>query len=287
VLSSRSGLWSPEITRDILAWYAANYEFGRAGRQWRNLQDTTQQPILNYRGRQSFESWQRGKDYYTEGIFVWLDVDTKIRELTRGRRSLDDFARAFFGVEDRRVEPLTYTFDDVVATLNSVAPYDWAGMLRTRLDSHGPRAPLDGLGRGGWRLVFKDEPSPSVKESESADGTQNFLYSLGMNIGKEGKVGEVFWDSVAFKAGVAPGMTVVAVNGKAYTHVRLKDALKAAKADPKLGTELLIRSADTFRTVSLDYHDGLRYPHLERIEKTPDLLSSILKPRLPVPTVKK
>ncbi len=233
VLASRSGLWSPELTRDILARYAANYDLGRAGRQWRNLQDTTQQPILNYRGRQSYQSWQRGKDYYTEGLFVWLDVDTKIRELTRGRRSLDDFARAFYGVEDGRIEPLTYTFDDVVATLNSVAPYDWTTMLRTRLDGHGPRAPLEGLERGGWRLVFKDEPSASVKESDAADGTQNFLYSLGVNLGKDGKVGEVFWDSVAFKAGVAPGMTVVAVNGKAYTHARLKDALKAAKADPQ------------------------------------------------------
>ncbi|MEY2918946.1 MAG: hypothetical protein RL261_251, partial [Pseudomonadota bacterium] len=131
VLSSRSGMWSPELTHDILARYAANYELGRAGRQWRNLQDTTQQPIVNYRGRQSYESWQRGKDYYTEGIFVWLDVDTRIRELTRGRRSLDDFARAFYGVEDGRIEPLTYTVDDVIATLNAIAPYDWATMLRS------------------------------------------------------------------------------------------------------------------------------------------------------------
>ena len=286
VLSSRSGMWSPELTRDILARYAANYDLGRAGRQWRTLQDTTQQPILNYRGRQSYESWQRGKDYYTEGILVWLDVDTRIRELTRGKRSLDDFARAFYGVEDGRIEPLTYTVDDVVAALNAIAPYDWATMLRSRLESHGPGAPLDGLQRGGWRLVFKDEPSPSVKESDSADGTQNFLYSLGVNLGKDGKVGEVFWDGVAFRAGIGPGMTIVAVNGKAYTHTRLKDALKAAKADTQLPTELLVRSADSFRTVRLDYHDGLRYPHLERIEKAPDLLSSILKPRLPVPTVK-
>ena len=168
-----------------------------------------------------------------------------------------------------------------------MAPYDWAALLRSRLEGHGPRAPLDGLERSGWRLVFKDEPTSSVKESDAADSTQNFLYSLGVSLGKDGKVGEVFWDSVAFKAGVAPGMIVVAVNGKAYTHARLQEALKAAKADAKLPTELLVRSADTFRTVSLDYHDGLRYPHLERIEQTPDLLSSILQPRTPVPTVKK
>jgi predicted metalloprotease with PDZ domain len=246
VLAGRAGLWSPGLTRDILARYAANYELGRAGRQWRNLQDTTQQPIVNYRGRQSYESWQRGKDYYTEGLFVWLDVDTKIRELTRGRRSLDDFARVFCGVEDGRIEPLTYTFEDVVATLNSVTAYDWASMLRARLDGHGPGAPLAGLERGGWRVVFKDEPSPSVKEGDAAEGTQDFLYSLGVNLGKDGKVGEVFWDSVAFKAAVAPGMTVVAVNGKAYTHGRLQDALKAAQAEPGLRTELLIRSLIRF-----------------------------------------
>jgi predicted metalloprotease with PDZ domain len=287
VLAGRSGLWSPELTRDMLARYAANYDLGRAGRQWRNLQDTTQQPIVNYRGRQSYESWQRGKDYYTEGIFVWLDVDTKIRELTRGKRSLDDFARAFYGVEDGRIEPLTYTFDDVVTALNSVVPYDWAGMLRSRLEEHGSRAPLDGLQRSGWQVVFKDEPTPSIKESDSKDAKADFRYSLGVNLGKDGKLGEVFWDSVAFKGGLAPGMTVVAVNGKAYTHGRLKDALKAAKADSKRPTELLVRSSDTFRTISLDYHDGLRYPHLERIAKTPDLLSSILQPRLPVPAVKK
>jgi predicted metalloprotease with PDZ domain len=160
-------------------------------------------------------------------------------------------------------------------------------MLRSRLDGHGPGAPLDGLARGGWRLAFRDEPSPSVKEADSADSTRNFLYSLGVILGKEGKVNEVFWDSVAFKAGVAPGMIIVAVNGKAYTHDRLRDALKAAKADPKLPTELLVRRADSFSTISLDYHAGLRYPHLERIAKTPDLLSSILQPRLPMPAVKK
>ena len=160
-------------------------------------------------------------------------------------------------------------------------------MLRARLEGHGPGAPLDGLARSGWRLAYKDEPSPSVKEADSADSTWNFLYSLGVILGKDGKVGEVFWDSIAFKAGLAPGTTVVAVNGKAYTHGRLQDALKAAKADPKLPTELLIRSADSFSTVSLDYHDGLRYPHLERIEKAPDLLASILQPRLPLPMVKK
>lgn len=279
VLAARSGLWSPELTRDILARYAANYDAGRAGRAWRNLQDTTQAPAINYRGRTSYVSWQRGKDYYTEGVFLWLDVDTKIRELTRGKRSLDDFARAFFGVQDGRIEPLTYTFDDVVATLNQVAPYDWATLLRARLDGHGPGAPLDGLRRGGWQLVYGAEPSGSVRQNDGAEGTRDFLYSLGFSVKADGRVGEVYWDSVAFKAGLAPAMTLLAVDGKAYTHARLDDAIKAAQGQPDRRIELLVRDFDTFRTVQLDYHDGLRYPRLERRGKTPDVLAAILEPR--------
>jgi predicted metalloprotease with PDZ domain len=281
VVAARSGLWSPELTRDILARYAAMYDAGRAGREWRNLQDTTQSPAINYRGRTSYTSWQRSKDYYTEGLFVWLDVDTKIRELTRGRRSLDDFARAFFGVHDGRIEPLTYTFDDVVAGLNAVAPHDWATLLRARLDGHGPGAPLDGLQRGGWRLAYKDHPSPSAKESEGAEGTRDFLYSLGLSIKSDGRIGEVFWDSVGFKAGLAPAMTILAVDGKAYTHARLVDALKAAQQDAARPIELLVRNFDSFRTVRLDYHGGLRYPYLERAGKGEDLLAAILEPRVP------
>ncbi len=173
VLTSRSGLWSPELTRDILAMYAANYDLGRAGRKWRNLQDTTQQPIVNYRGRQSYDSWQRGKDYYTEGIFVWLDVDTKIRELTRGKRSLDDFARAFYGVEDGRIEPLTYTFEDVVAALNAVTPHDWASMLRARLDGHGA-----GRRSTAWRAAAGAWPSGTSRHRRSRKPTRRMAHRI-------------------------------------------------------------------------------------------------------------
>jgi predicted metalloprotease with PDZ domain len=282
VIAGRSGLWSPEFSRDMLARQAAAFDLGRAGRQWRNLQDTTQQPIILYRGQQSYTSWQRSVDYYTEGALVWLDVDTKLRELSNGRRSLDDFARGFFGIEDGRLAPLTYTFEDVVAALNAVAPYDWGGMLRARLDGHGPAAPLEGLTRGGWRLVYGDERSPAEKQEDSASGTQGFLYSVGLRLTGEGKVGEVYWDSPAFEAGVVPESTVVAVNGKSYSHDRLRDAIRAAASGAKPPIELLVRDADTFRSVRLDYHDGLRYPRLERVSGTPDRLSDILRPRTPV-----
>jgi predicted metalloprotease with PDZ domain len=279
VLAGRAGLWSPGFTRAMLADYAASYDVGRRGRQWRNLQDTTQQPIIFYRGTQSYPSWQRGKDYYTEGLLLWLDVDTRIRELTRGRRSLDDFARAFFGVRDGDVAPLTYTFEDVVASLNAVAQYDWAAMLRARLDEHAPGAPLAGIERGGWRLAYRDEPTEAIKASDTANGTENFLYSIGVTLAKDGKVTEVYWDSPAFAAGVAPQMIVVAVNGRAYSAKLLREALKASQADRSQPVELLLRKSDTYSTVKLDYHDGLRYPHLERVESTPDRLGEILRPR--------
>ena len=279
VLAARSGLWSPDFTRAMLAQYGAAYDVGRAGRAWRNLQDTTQQPAIFYRGMQSYPSWQRGKDYYTEGALLWLDVDTKIRELTRDRRSLDDFARRFFGVEDGRIEPLTYTFEEVVAALDAVAPFDWARLLRERLDGHGPGAPLDGLARGGWRIAYTGSPSDATSMTDAANESDNFLYSLGFTAGKGGKLKEVFWESPAFKAGLAPGMSVIAVNGRAYSAKLLREAIKDAHAEATRKIELLVRNADTYQTVSLDYHGGLRYPSLERVDGTADRLSAILKPR--------
>jgi predicted metalloprotease with PDZ domain len=281
VLAARSGLWTPEFTRALLAQYGAAYDAGRAGRTWRSLQDTTRQPAILYRGAQSYPSWQRGKDYYTEGALLWLDVDTKLRELSQGRRSLDDFARRFFGVADGRMEPLTYTFDDVVATLDAVAPFDWAHLLRERLDGHGPGAPLDGLARSGWRIAYADEPTEASRTTDSARESDNFLYSLGIALGKSGKLQEVFWDSPAFKAGMAPGMTVIAVDGRAYSAPLLREAIKAAQADAARKIELLVRDADTYQTVRLDYHGGLRYPRLERIDGTADRLAAILKSRQP------
>lgn len=279
VLAARSGLWTPQFTRAMLAQYGAVYDVGRAGRTWRNLQDTTQQPAIFYRGLQGYPSWQRGKDYYTEGALLWLDVDTKIRELTRDRHSLDDFARRFFGVEDGRIEPLTYTFEDVVGTLREIAPFDWAGFLRERLEGHGPGAPLDGIARGGWRITYATSPSDVTSTTDSASESDNFLFSLGFAVGKGGKLREVYWDSPAFRAGLAPGMSLVAVDGRAYSAGLLREAIKDAQAEATRKIELLVRNADTYRTVPLDYHGGLRYPSLERIDGTVDRLAAILKPR--------
>jgi predicted metalloprotease with PDZ domain len=216
-----------------------------------------------------------------------MEVDSLLREKSGGAKSIDDFARAFFGVHDGRIEPLTYTFEDVVTALNEVTPFDWARRLRELLDGHGAGAPLDGLRRGGWQLVYKEESSASAQENEGANGTRDFLYSLGISVKSDGRIGEVYWDSVAFKAGLAPAITILAVDDKAYTHSRLVEAIRASQQDVARPIDLLVRDFDTFRTVRLDYHGGLRHPYLARIEQNPDRLSAILAPRAPGEKVKK
>ena len=126
VLAARSGLLSKQQALDAIASTAAGYDH-RVGRAWRDLQDTTNDPIMSSRRVLSSRSWQRSEDYYGEGLLIWLDVDTLIRDLSHGKRSLDDFAHDFFGIDNGSVGPVTYTFDDVVKALNAVQPYDWAG----------------------------------------------------------------------------------------------------------------------------------------------------------------
>lgn len=283
VVGTRAGLWSQEFARDALASYAANLDANRAGREWRNLQDTVNQPIIGYRSGQSFPSWQRGVDYYSEGALIWLEADGAIRAASQGRRSIDDFARGFFGIQDGFLGPVTYTFDDVVRGLNDVAPMDWRDFLRTRVDGHGPGAPLGGLERSGWRLVYRNEPNAYTKEVDGTATQTNLLYSLGLAVGNgDQKIAGVAWGSPAFKAGLAPGMTLLAVNGYATSAQRLKEAVTDAQTS---GTpiELLVRDYDRFRTVRIDYRGGLRYPHLERLEGRIDSLSMLLAPRVSKP----
>jgi predicted metalloprotease with PDZ domain len=278
VLSARSGLLTAADTRDALALVAAGYDH-RVGRSWRDLEDTTNDPIVAKRRPQPWRSWQRSEDYYSEGQLVWLDVDTKLRELTRGRRSLDDFAHAFFGVDDGRVAALTYTFDDVVHVLDAIAPYDWAGLLQARLHDHAAGAPLDGLARGGWKLVYTDQRGAYARSVGKEREASDFSYSIGLSIStKDDGVREVMWDSPAFKAGLMTGMTVLAVNGIAYEPEVLERAITAAKGTTQ-PIALLVKTLEHFRTIEIDWHGGLRYPHLERIAGTPDRLGAILAAR--------
>ncbi len=205
-------------------------------------------------------------------MMIWLDVDGKLRELTRGARSIDDFCKAFFGVQDGKYDVNPYTFEDIVGTLNQVAPYDWATYLRTRLDGHGSL--IGGIAAHGWKLVYTDKPSTAYSASK---GATDLTYSLGALLAKDGEVSDVLWDGPAFKAGLSPGMKVIAVNGREFSADVLKEAVTAAKGT-SAPLELLVKNFDEYRTLSVAWHDGLRYPHLERTP-TADSLSELLAAR--------
>jgi predicted metalloprotease with PDZ domain len=276
VLAARSGLIKAENTRDLLAASAARLDNVK-GRTWRAVQDTTYDPIVNARRPQVWNNWQRGEDYYQEGQLIWLDADTKIRELSGDKRSLDNFARGFFGVDDGAYVAKHYTFDEVVAALNAVQPYDWAQFLRSRVESHGPGAPLDGLARAGWKLVYAEQQTPFLKAQEEQSKSANFQYSLGFSVGAEGKLEAFQWEGPGFQAGMSGGSTLLAVNGRAYKAELLRAAVTAAKTD-KAPIQLLVKKGDLYKTYALDYHGGLKYPRLERIKGAPDRLEAILRP---------
>ena len=269
VLAARSGLLTRPLTLDAIALTAANYDH-TPGREWKALQDTTNDPIIAQRRPIPWRSWERSEDYYSEGQLVWLDVDTLIRERSGGKRSLDDFARAFFGVDDGSFVPHVYTFQDVVAALGAVEPYDWATFLRQR---------LDGLARGGYRLVYTDQRSEYQKQRDTIAKSQDFAYSLGFVAAKDETLSSVLWDSPAFKAGLTVGVKLIAVDGIAYDPDRLRTAVTAAAKPGGKPIALLVKDGDHYRTVAIDYHGGLRYPHLEKAGAGAASLDAILAPR--------
>ena len=277
VLAARSGLLSKQQGLESLAMVAAAFD-NRAGRIWRSLADTTNDPVIAARKPLSWRSWQRSEDYYSEGQLIWLDVDTLIRERSGDKRSLDDFAKAFFGGKSGTFEPKTYDFAEVVATLNAVEPYDWASFLTTRLEGRSPGAPLDGLARGGYRLVYTPVPTEFFKASEARRKSVDLSYSIGLVLEKDGMVIDVAWGGPGFKAGLITGSQIIAVGGVAYDVEGLKAAITAA-TDPARPVELLVRSGERYRTLKLDYSGGLRYPRLERNAKTPARLDAIYTSR--------
>lgn len=278
VMAARSGLWKEDQARDMLAYVAATYEKGRPGlQQWRNIQDTTNDPIIAMRRPLPFRNYQMSEDYYSGGQMIWLEVDAKLRELSGNKKSIDDFGKSFFGMKNGEWDVNTYTFEDVVKTLNDIQPFDWAPYLRERLDGHGPIT--NGIAAHGWKLVYNDKPSDMVKGVEMRRGSTDLTYSLGVSIGKGGDINDVLWDGPAFKAGLSPGMKLIGVNGKEFSGDALKDAITASAKDKSKPVELLVKNFDEFQTLRIDYHDGLKYPHLERDTSKKDTLSDLLKAR--------
>jgi len=261
-----------------LAKVASIYDV-RPGGLWRTMADTTRDPVINGRAPLPWPSWQRNEDYYSEGQLLWLGVDTLIRELTDDERSLDDFAAAFFGIEDGSMATCTYEFDDVVRTLNGVVEHDWAGLLSAQLCSREPGAPLEGLKRGGYRLVYRDHRSDFCKSFDAVLGQLDMRFSIGLNMGGDGTIQEVMWDSAAFAAGLTAGALIQSVNGEPYSHRGLGAAIDAGGGGNPIELTVRSRPQSRPRQVAVDYRDGHCFPHLEPIAGARQRLDEILTPR--------
>ena len=261
VLQARSGLVTKADTLDQIAAIAANLDTQPA-RRWRSLTDTTYDPSIASRRPKPWASWQRGEDYYNEGLLIWLEVDGILRERSGGTKSIDDFARAFFGMRDGDYGELTYTLDDEAATLNGVLPYDWKGLLTRRVTETAQGAPLEGLTRGGYKLIYTDQPTKVSQQG--VPGRADATYSIGLAADAQGMLTSVLWDGPAFKAGLTLNGQILAVGDQAFSAERLNAAITAAKGS-KEPIKLTIKRGDRVTVAAIDYHDGLRYPRLAKI----------------------
>lgn len=280
VLTARSGLWTPEYTQDALARIAARLS-NRPGRTWRPLIDTTRAAQILYGSSSAGSSWRRGVDFYDEGTLIWLEVDTLIRQLSKGRRTLDDFCRAFFGGESGLATVAPYSYADLVAALAEIEPYDWQGFFDTRIYAVQSAAPLNGITNSGWRLVYTAEPNLVQQGREETGELLNLWYSLGFSVStKDNRVLDVLPGSPAAAGGLPPSSTLVAVNGRSWTPEILQQAVvDSQNTDEPI--RLLIENTEFFSEILVDYHAGEKYPHLERKDRRRDLLQKILAPRVP------
>ncbi|MDQ3145221.1 MAG: peptidase M61 [Pseudomonadota bacterium] len=277
VIEARSGMSSKDDVLQKIANAAASLDNTR-GRQWRPLVDTTNDPIIQNRSPEPWGSFQRSEDYYNEGMLIWIEADAIIRDGTGGGRGMDDFARAFFGMNDGDWGVLPYTRDDVIHTLNQVHPYDWTGFLRTRVDQTSERAPLGGFARSGYELRYTDEPTGAFKTIIKSSEGSNYYYSLGFNVNKDKKLSSVQWGSPAFDAALRLGDEIVAVGDKAYSGDALDAALTATKGGSQ-PVRLTIKRGEAIRIVDLRYNGGLRYPRLVKTGHGEGALDRLLRAR--------
>ena len=274
ILASRSGLWSAGEYRDSLASTAAALDT-QFGRTWRPLEDTAVAAQVLYEAGSDYGNYRRGVDYYPEGVLIWLEADVTIRQLSKGSKSLDDFCRAFHGGPGGAPALKAYNFDDVVAALNAVQPYEWAGFLIQRIHSTDAHAPLGGIEHGGWKLVYDGTRSEFWKAVESDHKEVDLSYSIGLRVKEDGAIADVTYQGPAQKAGVAPAVKLIAVNGRQFTPTVLREAVAKTASDPK-PLELLVKNGEYYETRRVEYRGGEKYPHLVRDDGAKDLLSDII-----------
>jgi predicted metalloprotease with PDZ domain len=275
VLTARSGLLTADQDRDDLALIAAALDH-TPGREWRNLQDTADAAPQLYFAPRAWESWRRSTDFYSEDTLNWLWADVIIRQQTKGGKTLDDFCKLFHGAPSTTPLVKTYTFDDVVNALNQIATYDWRGFWTERLTNHGSGAPLGGIEGSGWKVVYDDAPSEMMT---GMAGMYHFVpaaLAFGLALNDDGTISDTTEGMPAAKAGIGPGMKLVAVNGRRFSPEILRDTVKATK-NINTQLELLVENTDYYKTYKIDYQGGEKYPHLVRDDSKPDLLTEILK----------
>jgi predicted metalloprotease with PDZ domain len=275
VLAARAGLRSREETLDQLALDAAEIA-NRPGRAWRSLSDDVNYPSFMLRKPVPWRDWQRRRDYYQEGVMLWLAVDSLLRERSDGRKGIDDFARLFFAGASEGAPTRTYTFKELCAALNAVVPLDWPTELRRWVDGHQEVDTTAGLERHGWQLIYTDTPTATFRQNEDEQGVADLSYSIGLTVTDAGVVSAVAWDGPAFNAGVAPRVTIVAVKGEPFSRERLAEAVRSAQRSP---VQLTIEQDGRRAVRAIPYQGTLRYPHLARIPTKPDTLTRLLSPR--------
>lgn len=276
VLTARSGLQTPEQWRDELAYLLATYEH-RSGRDWRPLQDTADAAPFLYNSTSDWANWRRGTDFYEEGELLWLGVDTTLRSLTKGKKSMNDFCKIFHGGQGGQPELKTYTFEDVAATLNGLVPYDWTGFLRSRLDGLATKTPEEAVTNSGWKLIYTEQPNDTLTLEEELARRADFTFTVGLVASDDGLVIDVMHGGPAYNAGIGPGMKIVAVNGAQYGPDALRVAIDSAKTATQ-PIQLIVSNGAQFQAVAVDYHDGLQYPHVVRDASRPDYLGDITRP---------
>jgi predicted metalloprotease with PDZ domain len=279
VLTARSGLFTPEQARESIANSVDILEH-RAGREWRPLQDTADSAVFLYNADPEWADWRRGVDFYVEGQLLWLDVDSTLRRLTGDKKSMNDFCRLFHGGDTGVPDLKTYTFDDIVAGLNSIAPFDWHGFLRARLDSIAPKTPVESIENSGWKIEYNDQPNEIREVRDSLRKEASLMSSVGLQLREDGSVVDVAYKGVSFNVGIGPGMKITAVNGREFSPATLKEAIKSAETSAA-PIQLIVTNGPQVETRTIDYHGGLRYPHLVRDTSRADFLSEILRPQAP------
>jgi predicted metalloprotease with PDZ domain len=286
LLTTRSGIRTPEKSREYLAWVAATQDRNRPGRQWRPLVDTAAAIPAFDAAPAAWTSYRRGRDYYDEAMLIWLEADALLRQRSGNARSLDDFCRAFFGGDGAAtaagssVPYVPYTADDVYAALGRIVPYDWRGFFASRVEAIAPRAPLGGLEAAGWKVVYDKRPNEYQAALATIQETVDLSLSLGIWVKKDGTVADVVVGSPAWTAGFGPGMKVIAVDAVKWSPEAAAAALPAA-THRTAPIAVTVEQGDDIRVLQIDYHGGERHPHLERDPARPDLLQAILAPRRP------